>query len=170
MKKILFAAVTMDVGGIETALLSLINYLAEKKVKEEYEYEIMLVLEKKQGVFLDSINKRVKIIEYKPNKNKIIIFRKFLNFMKQFIFKLKYKNTYDFSISYATYSLPDSFVARVTSRNPMLWVHSDYMTMFHDNKQKYKEFFNGISAQSFRKIVFVSEKAKTVFNENFPER
>ena len=42
MKKILFAAYSLDLGGIETALVTLINYLAKKQ------YDITLVLEKKR--------------------------------------------------------------------------------------------------------------------------
>ena len=45
MKKLLFAAVTLDVGGIETALLTLLNSLVEN-------YEITLVLEKNKDYFL----------------------------------------------------------------------------------------------------------------------
>ena len=45
MKKILFAAYSLDLGGIETALVTLINYLAKKQ------YDITLVLEKKEGIF-----------------------------------------------------------------------------------------------------------------------
>ena len=43
MKKILFAAYSLDVGGIETSLVTLLNYLSSKQ------YEITLVLEKKQA-------------------------------------------------------------------------------------------------------------------------
>ena len=53
MKKLLFAAVTLDVGGIETALLTLLNSLVEN-------YEITLVLEKKQGLFLNDLNPKIK--------------------------------------------------------------------------------------------------------------
>ena len=42
MKKILFSAYSLDFGGIETALITLLKYLKD-------EYEIVLVLEKKQG-------------------------------------------------------------------------------------------------------------------------
>lgn len=45
MKKLLFAAYDMNIGGIETSLLTLLNYLADKQ------YDITLVLEKKQGKF-----------------------------------------------------------------------------------------------------------------------
>ena len=59
-KKVLFAAYSLDVGGIETALVTLLNYLNDK-------YDITLVLEKKQGIFLDKIPENVKVIEYKIN-------------------------------------------------------------------------------------------------------
>ena len=45
MKKILFSAYSLDVGGIETALVTLLKYLVK-------DYDITLVLEKKQGIFL----------------------------------------------------------------------------------------------------------------------
>ena len=35
MKKLLFSAVTLDVGGIETALVTLLNYLASQKENNE---------------------------------------------------------------------------------------------------------------------------------------
>ena len=43
MKKLLFAAVTLDVGGIETALLTLLNSLVEN-------YEITLCFRKKTRI------------------------------------------------------------------------------------------------------------------------
>ena len=54
MKKLLFSAYSLDVGGIETALVTLLNELAKKQ------YEITLVLEKKQGIFLEDIDKKIK--------------------------------------------------------------------------------------------------------------
>ena len=56
MKKILFSAVTLDVGGIETALITLLKNINK-------DYEITLCLEKKEGIFLDTIDKNIKIIE-----------------------------------------------------------------------------------------------------------
>ena len=76
----------MDVGGIETALVTLLNYLAKQK-----KYEITLVLENKLGIFLDYIDSNIKIIEYTPNNNKIIPIRKIINLFKQIKFKNKYK-------------------------------------------------------------------------------
>ena len=57
MKKLLFAAYSLDVGGIETALITLLKELCDK-------YEITLALEKKQGIFL-GVSKR----RFKRNQN-----------------------------------------------------------------------------------------------------
>ena len=85
MKKILFSAYSLDVGGIETALITLL-----KNIKNDY--EITLCLEKKEGIFLNELPKNVKIITYKPSNLKMMPIRKILNFIKQQIFKIKYKH------------------------------------------------------------------------------
>lgn len=162
MQKLLFSAVTLDIGGIETALVTLLNYLAT-------EYEITLVLEKKQGLFLDALNKKVKIIEYTPSTNKIILIRKIHNFIKQQKFKNKYKNTFDFSCSYATYSNSAAFVARTASKNSVLWCHMDYLAQYKGNKSKVIKFFEEKHYKEFSKLIFVSEKSKETFLEVFPK-
>lgn len=75
MKKILFSAYNLDLGGIETALITLLNFLAEKG------YDITLVLEKKEGVFLNKISEKIKIVEYSVSNDKNLIKRKFVNFL-----------------------------------------------------------------------------------------
>lgn len=164
MKKLLFAAVNLDVGGIETALVTLLNYLAKQN-----QYEITLVLEKKEGLFLDALDKRISIIEYAPNNNKIVFFRKILNVLKQLQFKIKYKNKFDFSASYATYSNPAAFVARTASKNSVLWCHMDYLAQYNNDKEKVKEFFKEKHYNKFKKLIFVSEKSRTTFLKVFPD-
>lgn len=158
MKKILFSAVDLNVGGIETALVTLLNYLAN-------EYDITLVLEKKQGALLNKLDKRIEIIEYKPSNNKIVLIRKMINLMKQIHFKRKYKSKFDFSCSYATYSNPASLVARIASKNSALWVHSEYMQMFNNDEEKYIQFFKGIRIKKFKTIIFVSQNSKKIFEK-----
>ena len=162
MKKILFSAYSLDVGGIETALITLLKNISN-------DYEITLSLEKKEGIFLNEVPKNVKIITYKPSNFKIVPIRKLLNYMKQQLFKIKYKNKFDFSACYATYSYSASFVAKTASSNNALWVHNDYMNFYDNDKKKYKEFFEKTKARNFNKIVFVSEHDKNVFIENFKE-
>ena len=168
MKKLLFSAVTLDVGGIETALVRLLNYLADQKNNGKYKYEITLVLEKKQGLFLHSLDSRIKIIEYAPSNDKIVFIRKATNFLKQQLFKFIHGNKYDFSCSYATYSNSGAFVARTASRNSTLWCHMDYLAMFGENENKVKEFFEEKQYDKFKNIVFVSERSKETFLHVFP--
>ena len=162
MKKILFAAYSLDVGGIETALITLIRYLSDK-------YKITLVLEKKQGALLKDIPENVEIIEYKISNKKNVLFREIENFIKQIRFKLKHKNKFDFSASYATYSFPCAFIARCASKNTALWVHNNYMNFYNGDVNQYKNFFNHLRVDKFNKIIFVSEIDKAHFLIHFPE-
>lgn len=163
MKKLLFAAHSLGLGGIETALITLLEELVKK------EYEITLVLEKKEGIFLDTLNPKIKIIEYTPSNNKIAPIRKIINLYKQVKFKLKYKNKFDFSAAYATYSLSNGFVARTASKNSALWVHLDYLTRNDNDKEKTKKYYKELKCEQFNKIVFVSKEARNNFVKLFPK-
>lgn len=160
MKRILFSAYSMDVGGIETALITLLKNIKDK-------YNITLLLEKKEGIFLNDVFENIKIITYKPSAFKIVIIRKIINFIKQQIFKIKYKNKFDFSASFATYSYSSSFVARAASKNSALWVHNDYLNFYNGDIEKFKNFFEKVKVESFKKIVFVSENDKNTFIKYF---
>lgn len=162
MKKILFSAYSLDFGGIETALVTLLKYLVK-------DYDITLALEKKQGAFLNDIPENIKIVTYTPSTCKIILIRKIINMFKQLKFKLKYKNKFDFSADYATYSMPSSFIARTASKNNAIWIHNNYMNFYENNIGQYRKFFNDLKIQDFKKIVFVSELDKKVFIAQFPE-
>lgn len=162
MKKILFSAYSLDVGGIETALITLLKEIYKK-------YDITLVLEKEQGLFINEIPKEIKIIKYEPSKLKNIFFRKITNFFKQQFFKMKYKNKFDFAGCFATYSFPASFVARTASKNCALWVHNNYLDFYDNNIMEYRKFFDDLKIYQFKKIVFVSDMDKRVFIAQFPE-
>lgn len=164
MKNILLAAKNLEIGGIEKSLITLIHYFKENG------YNVTLVLEEKKGKLLKRIRKDVEIIEFKSHKRGPATIRKIKNFIKQTKFKIKYKNKFDVSISYATYSKPDSFIARTASKNSILWCHADYIALFNGNVKKVKNFFEDIYYDEFSKLVFVSKKAKQSFLEIFPEQ
>ena len=67
MKKLLFAAYSLDVGGIEKALVNLVNVLQNRG------YDITVVLEKKQGIFLNELNKNIKIVLTNEKKRATIM-------------------------------------------------------------------------------------------------
>lgn len=162
-KKILFAAYSLDIGGIEKALVNLANTLQTKG------YDVTLVLEKKQGIFLNELNKNINVIEYTPSDSKNIIKRKIENLIKRIRFIRKYKNKFDFSASFATYSISSSFVSRISSKNNALWGHADYLTLFNNNKKEVKSFFKKRKYTKFRNIIFVSEEGLNSFLEVFPK-
>lgn len=164
MKKLLFSAYDMNVGGIETSLLTLLNTLIDR------DYDITLVLEKKQGTFLKDLDSRIHIIEYKPCECKIVFVRKLINLTKRIQFALRYKNKFDFAAAYATYSKMASYTARTASSNNALWGHADYLALFQNDFQKMEEFFNGLYANEFKHIVFVSKVAVDSYLRLFPEQ
>lgn len=162
-KRLLFAAYSLDIGGIEKALITLSNALVEKG------YNITIVLEKKQGRLLNELNEKVKVIEYPISYNKILFIKKIKNLLTRIIFSLKYRNKFDFAASYATYSIPSSVVCRIASKNTALWCHADYLTLFNNDEKKVIEFFSNIKIKKFKNIVFVSEEGKNSFLRIFPE-
>lgn len=162
MQKILFAAHDMNIGGIETSLINLLNYLVQKN------YDITLVLEKAEGIFINDIDKRIHIIEYAPSTDKNYIKRKIKNLIKRIKFIIKYGKRFKFSASYATYSLMSSFVARVASKDCVLWGHADYLALYKQDENKFREFFEQIKYNKFKNIIFVSKAACESFNKVFP--
>jgi len=160
MKKILFTAYTLDIGGIEIALINLLNELIKK-------YDITLVLEKKQGIFLNELDSKIKVIEYKPNQNKNILIRRSLNLIKRIKFIIKYKNKFDFAGSFAAYSKMGSFCARTASKNNALWIHSDYLALYENDENKVKIFFEFVEYRKFKKIICVANKVKENFEKVF---
>lgn len=164
MKKLLFAAHSLELGGIEKALVTLLNYLVI-----ENKYEITLVLEYKKGIFLNELNEKIKIVEYKPSESKNLVKRKIRNLLKRLSFTLKYKNKFDFSASFATYSIPASFVSRTASKNSVLWGHADYYTLFNYNRSEMVKFFQERKYNKFKNIIFVSKEGRDTFVNIFPE-
>lgn len=163
MKKLLFAAHSLGLGGIETALVTLLEELVKK------EYDITLILEKKEGIFLDTLNSNIKVEEYCPSNNRFIFLRKIINMCKQIKFKIKYKNKFDFAAAYATYSLSNGFVARAASKNSALWVHLDYLTLNNNDEEKTKQYYKKLKCEEFKNIIFVSNESKNNFLKLFPE-
>lgn len=154
MKKLLFTAYNMDVGGIESSLVSLLKKLDYTK------YEVTLILEKKEGIFLDLIPEEVKVLEYKVSENKFIIFRKIKNRLKLISWQLKLRKKFDFACSFATYSIPGSLLSLAASKNNCLWMHGNYYILYKENELDMQKFLDSVLVKKFKKLVFVSEENK----------
>lgn len=151
-KKIIFCAYNLDIGGIETALVSLLNNMDYQK------YYVYLFLVKKEGIFLDSIPKGVKIINFDICECKNILFRKIVNFWKLEYFKLKYKNKFDFAAAYATSIKACTKLAYHFSKNNAIWIHGDFTNEYQS--KDLKKFIKYINVQKYNKVVFVSHAIK----------
>lgn len=153
-KNILIASYNLDFGGIETSLINLLKNINFDK------YKVTLVLEKKEGVFLKDVPKDVVIKEYNVSYAKNFLFRKIVNLLKRIKWLLFNYKRYYASISYATYSKPSSFLARTSSNNKTLFVHSNYYMAYDKDINKIKEFFDGIKINEYNHVVFVSNESK----------
>ncbi len=154
-KNIIFCVYNLDIGGIETALVSLLNNLDYQK------YNVYLFLVKKEGIFLDSIPKQVKIMDFNICESKNILFRKMMNFLKLQYFKLKYKNKFDFAAAYATTIKACTKLAYQFSKNNAIWIHGDFTKEYQG--AALKKFVKYINAQKYSKVVFVSNSIKDNF-------
>ena len=66
LKKIVFYAHNLEIGGIEKALISLLKNLNMK-------YDITLILEEKKGPLLKEIPKNIEVMEYKISNNRNVV-------------------------------------------------------------------------------------------------
>ena len=158
-KNLLFSSKDLRIGGIESSLVNLVNRIDLSK------YNVTIILEEKKGDYLLKINKNIIIKECKVSENKIVIIRKMINFIRKLFFKIINYQNYDFSCCYATYSYSANLLARISSSNNSIYVHSDYSYLY--NNEEYMNFFNTRNINEFKRIIFVSNEAKEHFINKF---
>lgn len=158
MKKIIFFSKNLEIGGMEKALVVLLNNLCDK-------YTVKLILEEKRGCLLNDLDSKVTIEEYKLFNDKNVFIRKIKNYMKRILWKMRNKNKYDFSCNYATYSVIGSRLAQIASKNCSYYVHSNYYESLEKNLKRIKAFFKPHHLNKFIKIIFVSNECKTGFEK-----
>lgn len=162
MKRIIFFSKNLNTGGMEKALISLLNELIEH-------YEITLVLEKKEGILLNDLSEKITIEEYCLSGFKSVVLRKIHNFTKRIIWSISNYHKYDFSCNYATYSIIGSRLAQIASKNSSFYIHSNYYELFNHNKNKIIGFFEPHRINNFEKIIFVSKESKKGMEKIIPE-
>ena len=162
MKKLIFFAKHMEIGGLEKSLLNLLNSLDPEK------YSVELVLEERHGPLLEQLGDHISVKEYRLSACPFVPLRKLLNFTKRMLWKLRNGNKYDFSCSYCTYSLIGSRLAQYASPNSCLYVHNDYTTIYPDEKE-FADFFAQLRTEQFRHVLFVSNESKAAFTQRLPQ-
>lgn len=162
MKKIIFFSVNMHIGGMEKALLDLLNELAQK------DYSITLVLEQKEGCLLKQLDPRVHVDEYKMCTSGNILFRKIKNYLHRILWIWKNRGKYDFSCAYATYSVIGTRLALAASINSAIYIHSNYYDVYQGNREEIRSFFDNLLLDKFRHVLFVSEESKDALSKIYP--
>lgn len=161
-KRLVFTSFDLRIGGIEKALVELVNKIDLDK------YEVTIVLEKKEGDFLEKINRNIYIIESKVSNHKNIIIRKLINLCRQIKHLIMNYNTYDFSCCYATYSLSANKLARIFSTNNSIYIHSNYKYVY-ENEQEFRDFFDTRKLDKFKHIIFVSNESRNDYLKYYKE-
>ena len=159
-KKILFTAFDLGVGGIEKCLTNLVNKLDNKK------YDIDILLQIHNGIFIDNVNNNVNISDYKLSKSKNKIVKLISNLFKFIKLMILNYDKYDYSFCYATGYVPSAIMGLIGSNNNAIWIHTnvvEYMKYYEpyknknwDNSKKVKKFLNRIFARFYKKKIFVS--------------
>lgn len=170
-KKILITTESLVVGGVETALISLVKYLNTMDV----EIDISVL---SGGMFMEELQQlnNVNIIPIKTPKNPIInrILKNLLCNSLYNKFKKMHNKKYDISIAYyGINNYCDLYAAAANAKEKYLWVHNNFKGLYEFSK--YKTIFsirNKIMSRKFKyfdKIVAVSESSKNGFIFIFPQ-
>lgn len=138
---------------MEKALLKLLNSFNFDK------YDVTLVLERKKGVLLEQLDRRVSVKEYRVCDCPIVFVRKLFNGLHRSVWAIFHYHRYDFSCNYATYSQIGSRLALIASANSSLYVHSNYFDAYCGNVKQVKDFFDQQGIEKFKHVIFVSNES-----------
>lgn len=192
MKKILFMLTSMNIGGVEKSLISLLSAMAKDK------YDITLLLLEKKGGFLEYIPEWVRVEEASWFKQiKPIIMQTPQQTIKEYFNKKRYlkipsftcsyliskyfdnrygfykqvlkdipneRQTYDIAIAYqGPTDIIDFFIAnKVMAKKKISWIHFD-VSKHAINSKLYKALY-----KKFDKLFIVSREAENRLHERIP--
>lgn len=151
----------LSVGGMEKALINLLNY---SSLTDKYHITLFLgYLVQKE--YLDMVPKDVDV--YLCSKGKWNIFGKIITYFKMMIQKLKVIfgiKKYDVAISYAYQHPILASLARKSSKNNIIFIHNNLILKYGNNSKRVRK----MKFDKFNKVVCVSNDAKKAFLELYP--
>ena len=147
MKKIAIFQSNLNIGGIQKALLNLLNIIDYQK------FEIDLYLIEKNNILLNELNNNVNVCYFKKNP-------RFYNFLPFFIQNKLYKNNikkkYDLAINYNTHNIDTALKClNINATKKICWIHSNLHAMKNGIiKSSLKFFFAKEKNKYFDEIVY----------------
>lgn len=156
MKKIIFFAYTLEVGGAEKVLCDYINILKDK-------YEIALCLLQNIGEFKKDIPKSINIIELRKDTFSYIPFRYCSSIRKRVINKIVNEGNYDIAIGFLE-GRSATWVADIKKDiKKIAFIHNDVNKFdIGISEKEILDTYNKID-----KIITVSEVSKNSFCEKY---
>ena len=161
MKKLLFMIDTLNGGGAEKVLFDILNNFDYKK------YEVDLFLIKKEGIYLEKLDKRVKIRSFfdkNDNFLKYFFDRKLYKLARKYpkLINLIIKDEYDVSIAF----LEGRATKILSYKNgkKIAWVHIDLEKHRVLNFEEEKKYYS-----CYDRIVGVSNQATNAIKKLYPE-
>lgn len=161
-RKILFTLQSLNLGGIEISLVNLLLKLDRDK------YDITVITQNVKGELLDKIPSHVHVVHYRKSEHANVFLRKIYNRTKIFYWTMRYRNRFDVAVAYCGYCIPSALLARSLGKKSYMWVHTDHMTYFCQDKQKYCSYFSKYKIEAMEHIIFVSKRACLTFIQIYP--
>lgn len=183
-KKILFRNRSLEMGGIENVLLSILNHLDQSK------YEITLLLSYEQGEFLNRVPKGIRVLSVGKgtqmfSKIKIVnLVQKSLRRLKYFSFQKNPKIFYekhhlldlDFEVAFSHYMFDDILNSPNKKSKKIFWFHGDLrnsgFSVEQNNRfvQQMAQFDTGVFVSYFSKNIIektwgvVLQNSQVIYN------
>jgi len=154
-KKIAFFANKLGIGGIGRAIINYVNMIDKDK------YDVTLFLNHKEGMYLDEVDSKVKVISLDISESKNLLIRKVKNAYVLLKNKLKYYHKFDFAANFHTTIKAGAILAKYFSKNNAFWFHGEYF----QNQEEAVKFFNYTTVERYKKVVFVSYHSKEIYEK-----
>lgn len=160
MKKVLFAINTLNNGGAEKVLLTLLRYLTPEK------YDIHLLVVFGEGIYFEQLPEYVKVTHIFPCKSKEAT--KEIREHADILYEQYVKESYDVMVAFL--EGPSTKILSYCD-NPdcrkLAWMHTN-LKKRHRTAVFYKSFEEEKKAyEQYNQIIFVSEAIRVAFGEMF---
>lgn len=162
MKKILIMIDSLNGGGAEKVLVDILNNIDYMK------YHVELFLIRKKGVYLENVNKNVRIkhfLDKKESKLKYFFKNKLYILTKKFpkLINLIIKEKYDISIAFLEGESTKFLSYKKGDKKKIAWVHTNL-----DLHKTFSKELEECYYSKYNNIICVSKDVKKVFDNRYP--